>query len=75
MAHLMWDSINKELKESNITEVNQPGCMENRLCQTDSISFFDPITYLVGKRNSADVIICKALDFTPCGILIKKLEL
>jgi len=53
---LIYDSIDKELKDRNIINISQHGFMENRSCQTNMISFFDEITSLVDKGSCKDVI-------------------
>lgn len=75
---LIYDPIDKELKERNIINISQHGFMENRACQTNLISFLDEITSLVDKGNCKDVIYlgcCKRFDFVSHNLLIKKLAL
>lgn len=39
IAKLMWDLINKKLKQRNIIHANQSGFMGNKSCHTNLISF------------------------------------
>lgn len=51
MEELIWDLINKELKDRNIISAKQQSCMENGSCQINQILFLGEITALVAKDH------------------------
>lgn len=71
---LIWDSINKELKDVTTTNARQPGFVGNSSRQANLISFFEEVQSLVDKGNTfvRHLTFCTAFDLVPNSILILK---
>ena len=69
-------SVCKHLENNAVITRSQHGFFKNKSCQTNLISFFDPVTSLVDCGNAVDIIyldFSKAFDKVPHDLLINKL--
>ncbi|GAB0182120.1 hypothetical protein GRJ2_000677300 [Grus japonensis] len=76
MEQIILSAITWYIQDNQVIRPSQHGFVKGRPCLTNLISFYDEVTYLVGKRKAVDVVyldLIKDFDTASRSILLEKL--